>query len=141
MHARRTITAAVLLLAAAGCGAAQPPPAQHQDGWAKLPWEQRHVVMTFTVLPNMARLFQKHFGKPDPDLTCRSCHGKDAEEVQYAMPHGLPALDPDHLPDASSSDPRIAGMAKFMADEVVPTMADLIEKPDLGCLTCHPRSR
>src|SRR5579883_2616897 len=119
MGRRARIGAAWLLAAAAaaaGCGAghgAAPAPAPvHATGgadeWSTASWERRHDVMTFTVLPNMGRLFAREYGKADPDLTCRDCHGEDAEAVAYAMPHGLPALDPGHLPDASSPDARVA---------------------------------
>jgi hypothetical protein len=93
--------------------------------------------MTFRVHPNMARLFQHHDGKTSPDTTCHTCHGKDAEEVGYAMPHGLPALDPAHMPDERSAK------VVFMRDEVTPTMADLlgVDRRSFSCFGCHPRSR
>jgi hypothetical protein len=102
--------------------------------------------MTFTVLPNMARLFQRFRQTSDPDLTCRSCHGVDAESVYYKMPHGLSPLDPNRLPNPESSDPQEARMARFMADEVTPTMAELLEVPrfdprtrqGFSCFNCHP---
>jgi hypothetical protein len=102
--------------------------------------------MTFLVLPNMARLFQRFDGSPYPNLTCRTCHGQDAEEVRYKMPHGLPALDPAHLPDSSDPDPRRARVARFMIEEVTPGMADLLATPPydprtksgFSCFDCHP---
>lgn len=93
--------------------------------------------MTFDVQPNMARLFQHHAGKAVPDMTCRTCHGADAREVAYAMPHHLPALDEAHMPGDSLPEVR------FMRDEVTPTMADLlgIERSRFSCFACHPRQR
>jgi hypothetical protein len=107
----------------------------HRDAWSPLTWEERHTEMTFLVLPNMARLFQEHDRKAAPDLTCRSCHGDDAERVAYAMPHGLSVLDPRHMPEAA--DDRV----RFMTDEVTPKMADLlgIDRADFSCFACHPR--
>jgi hypothetical protein len=104
--------------------------------------------MEFVVHPSMARLFQQHDRKPAPDLTCRTCHGADAEAVQYKMPHGLPALDPAHLPDGSGTDAR-ARTAKFMIEEVTPKMIELLEvspwnpqtKRGFGCFSCHPVGR
>ena len=102
-------------------------------------WEDRHDVMTFAVLPNMARAFQRFDGSTDPDMTCATCHGPDAELVHYAMPHGLPALDPKRLPDPKGPDPRQARMAKFMIEEVTPAMADLLGAPrGFSCFNCHP---
>jgi hypothetical protein len=91
--------------------------------------------MTFLVLPNMGRLLQRFEGKASPDLTCRTCHGADAEQVAYAMPHGLPALDARDMPDASRP------IVRFMTDEVTPTMADLlgVDRGRFTCFGCHPR--
>jgi hypothetical protein len=125
--------------------ASVPPPSQ--VAWSTTSWEDRHDVMTFAVLPNMARTFQRFKGSADPDMTCRTCHGNDAELVHYAMPHGLPALDPEHLPDPNGPDPKQARMAKFMTDEVTPAMADLLGVPlaadrdpkhGFTCFRCHP---
>jgi hypothetical protein len=112
---------------AAGTGA-------HRNTWSALTWEERHSEMTFRVLPNMGRLFQQRARKPAPDLTCRSCHGADAEQVAYAMPHGLTALDPRHMPDPR--DERV----RFMTDEVTPKMADMlgVDRADFTCFGCHP---
>jgi hypothetical protein len=96
--------------------------------------------MTFAVLPNMARTFQRLRGRPDPTLTCRTCHGKDAERVAYKMPHGLTALDPAHMPDPD------ARTVRFMTTEVVPQMARILGVPvydpstkqGFGCFNCHP---
>lgn len=104
--------------------------------------------MTFLVHPNMARLFQRFEGKPYPDLTCRSCHGTDAEQVAYRMPHGLPPLDPAHLPSPEGTSPE-ARLAKFMIEQVTPEMADLLGVSlydprtgrGFGCFGCHPERK
>lgn len=103
------------------------------DRWSPLTWEERHDRMTWLVHPNMARVFQRHDGKAVADVTCRTCHGKDAEEVAYAMPHALPALDPGHMPDPSLP------IVRFMTDEVTPTMADLlgVDRRSFTCFGCH----
>ena len=117
---------------------AQPAPAANADEWEGASWEQRHDTMTWLVLPTMARKFQAFSGSRYPELSCFSCHGADAEQVAYRMPHGLPALDPAHLPNAQSHDPREARYAAFMMNEVTPTMRELLGKPNLTCMTCHP---
>ena len=133
---------------ASGGPARQPPlaAAAGNDSWARASWEDRHDAMTFLVLPNMARLFQRHAGAAFPTLTCRTCHGPDAEEVHYKMPHGLPALDPAHLPAADDPDPGRARTARFMEEEVTPQMADLLGEAahdprtnaGFSCFRCHP---
>ena len=147
-------TAAFLLMACnqpgTTAGPRDPSPAtrpSHSDPpWSALSWEERHDTMTFAVLPNMSRLFQRFRGSPAPDMTCRTCHGEDAERVGYAMPHGLPPLDPQRMPDPHARDAKEAKMAKFMTEEVTPAMADLLGMPRLepgqkqgfSCFNCHP---
>jgi hypothetical protein len=128
-----------LVLACACSGGPRPaaPVAMREDRWTPLTWEERHDRMTFLVHPNMARLFQHHDGKPAPDMTCRTCHGEDAEQVAYAMPRGLTALDPERMPDPA------APTVRFMTSEVMPTMADLlgVDRRRFTCFGCHPRAR
>jgi hypothetical protein len=126
--------------------AAKQAPAP-EDEWAGMSWEDRHDVMTFTVLPNMARAFQRHDESPAPDTTCRTCHGRYAERIAYAMPSDdLPGFDPAHMPRVDSPDPREARATRFMMEEVTPTMAELLGVPvydpktgkGFGCFHCHP---
>ena len=140
-------TLVLLVLLLGGCtgratsvGQREPlrAPAGDADEWSGASWEQRHDTMTWLVLPTMARKFQAFSGSRYPELSCFSCHGADAEEVAYRMPHGLPALDPAHLPNAQSHDAREAHYAAFMMNEVTPTMRELLGKPNLTCMTCHP---
>jgi hypothetical protein len=146
--------AASFVAASSGCvhgsvasGAAatpSPPAADSGDAWSSLSWEERHDQMTWLVHPRMARLFQRFEKTQSPELTCRTCHGSDAEKVQYRMPNGLPPLDPVHMPDPHEGPD--AEITKFMYEEVTPTMADLLGVPvgDLrsrrgfGCFSCHP---
>ena len=57
--------------------------------------------------------------------------GADAERVGYAMPRGLPPLDPKRMPDPKARDTKEAKMATFMTEEVTPAMADLLGMPRL----------
>lgn len=127
----------VVAVALAACGGGAPAPAapaaSGPDEWSKATWEERHGIMTWGVLPNMARAFQRFEGSAVPRLTCRTCHGVDAEERQYKMPNArLAALDPARLPRPESSR-----IAKFMHEEVVPQMRELLESPTLSCFQCH----
>jgi hypothetical protein len=151
----KLLAAATLLLACAAprtsAGASDRAAAaqgSHADPtWSALSWEERHDVMTFAVLPNMSRLFQRFRAASAPDMTCRTCHGEDAERIGYAMPHGLPAIDPRRMPDPNAHDAKEAKMAKFMIEEVTPAMADLLSIPrgeppgsrqGFSCFNCHP---
>lgn len=134
---------ALALAALTACGGAAPPAAASAsnsvaaasgpDEWSKATWEERHGTMTWGVLPNMARAFQRFEGSAVPRLTCRTCHGADAEDRKYKMPNArLAALDPARLPPPESSR-----IAKFMHEEVVPQMRELLESPTLSCFQCH----
>jgi len=126
---------------ASHAAAANNDNAAPEDEWSQLSWEDRHDVMTWAVEPNMGRVFWHFDGKVAPELTCRSCHGKDAEAVHYKMPNGLPALDPAHMPSATSADAKEARTVILMQDEVVPKMRELLGAPQLSCFTCHPRAK
>ena len=94
--------------------------------------------MTWVLLPNLGRRFREFEQKPVADLSCFTCHGEDAERVDYKMPRGLPPLDPEHLPSRSSSNAQLARTVTFMEDEVVPLTRKMLGKPDVTCSTCHP---
>ena len=147
LPSRAALALVTLALVACGGGggiarsAARAPAEAHADEWTASTWEERHDVMTWAVLPTMGRAFQGFDGEPSPDLSCRTCHGPDPEAVSYKMPRGLKPLDPSHMPSADSSDPREARYVKFMSQQVVPQMRDLLGAPTLGCFTCHPSAR
>lgn len=133
-----TVVAALPLSACAG-GASRagfgPPVARAAgpDRWRALGWEERHARMTWGLLPAMARRFRAFEGTPEPRLACVTCHGRDAEEVAYRMPHGLPPLDPANLPDPASRTVR------FMREIVVPLTDRLLEAGGtITCFSCHP---
>ena len=134
----------LIVLPLLSCRAARPPASQphplaaratqlsanpNQDEWAPLTWEERHDTMTWSLLPSMMPIFQRTFATAVPELNCRTCHGKDAERVQYRMPNGLPALDPAQLPTGRVAD--------AMKNEVTPLLAQILGKPET-CFSCHP---
>jgi hypothetical protein len=143
-------SAVLLCLCLTGCAAnaRAPARAEHAEGakaasvnaWSSQTWEDHHDTMTWVVLPNMARVFQEFEGTALPELSCFTCHGTDAEKVSYAMPHGLPPLDPAHMPRRDSPDPKQAKFVAFMEDEVVPRFTHMTEDPTVSCFTCHPKA-
>ena len=128
----------VLVLFTISCGShpgvTQPshdvPKAQaREDRWSKLSFEDKHSVMTFTVLPNMARTWRDFKHTEDASMTCRTCHGQDAEAVNYRMPNpSLAKIDPAHPP--------VNETATFMKTKMVPQMSELVSA-EVGCNTCH----
>jgi hypothetical protein len=150
----RLFSSAFLIAILAACGGNAPPPKNvvHPNNaspsWPTLSWEDRHERMTFTVLPNMGQTWQEFSKTAAPTLTCRTCHGANAEDMNYKMPNpNLPQLDPQHMPSKTSKDANEARWATFMIDEVVPSMASLMDAAPydrktgsgFGCFNCHTK--
>ncbi len=141
MRPRFALTLATLAMTA-GCGAAPPvraattpaqaTPAPVNDDWAPLSWEERHDLMTWSVLPAMMPVIQRTFATESPELNCRTCHGANAEAVAYKMPNGLPALDPARMPTGKIAD--------AMRRDVTPLLSDILGKTET-CFSCHPSAR
>ena len=142
----------VLLSMLVSCGGARPEPVvatsqPHQPTWEKLSWDERHLAMTFRVLPNIAKTWQVYEKTDYPEMTCARCHGSDGEKKAYKLPNSLAPLDPQHMPDPASKDPDEAEIAKFMYGHVVPEMTALLDAepydPKTGkgfyCFDCHAR--
>lgn len=146
-----------LVLAVAGCPEPEPPtPVDPTAGAEELagppkPFHdmgeqaQKRYMMT-TVLPVMQHRFHTFDGDYYADFGCPTCHGPEPEQQGFQMPEAaLPALPPPDTPewDDMMDDP--SGVVRFMRDQVVPTMAALLDRPPFdpdtgegfGCLDCH----
>jgi hypothetical protein len=105
---------------------------------------ERHGLMSWTVLPNLARLFQREEATTYPELSCARCHGEAAEVRHFAMPSALPALSDDAIEGAAGvpdgvTDER-SRQLRFMRDVVVPRFDHLIRGGGrTTCRSCHPR--
>jgi hypothetical protein len=114
-----------------------------RDEWTHRTWEDKYDLMTGIVLPEMSKVFQAFYKEEAPSLTCKGCHGDDAEKVAFKMPNDLPSLNPKHMPDPHEE------MGAFMTEQVVPKMQQLLGisagtgeggngKRGFGCFSCHP---
>jgi len=129
-----------------GCGASQTS-ARHAsaDAWSGMDFVQRHGVMSWTVLPNMARVVQREDATTYPELTCATCHGDDARAQHYAMPGPLPALSDADIARAAHVDDDArderSRRLRFMRDVVVPRFDHLIRGGGrTSCRSCHRRA-
>ena len=132
----------LLALIAPACAARAPAPtrsaatharaASAPDEWAPRSWEERHDLMTWSLLPVMMPVMERTFATADPELNCRTCHGANAEAVAYAMPNGLPPLDPQHMPTGKVAD--------AMRREVTPLLSEILGKTET-CFSCHPSAQ
>lgn len=138
---RRAVPFAAAAVALLGCGGATSGGAagaakKHFDD---LDHDAKMEFMAAVVMPEMSTLFQRYDGEAYAQFQCATCHGEDFQSVNFHMPNALFGL--------AASDPIKAGteqdakMTKFMTDEVVPKMAELlgepVGKPGEFCFTCH----
>jgi len=127
----RALTSVVLALTMLGaCGGSKQkvkdPSGSGEPAWKDKTREQRMDFMGLEVFPKMRALFAEH----DPDDTaafaCQTCHGNDMEMVDFKMPNSLFALSKtDTLEKARDYD---AKTTEFMAEKVVPAMAQLLDQ-------------
>lgn len=117
--------------------------------WDKMDATQKGKYMKSTVLPEMKKLFVAFDKKEFSKMNCATCHGKKAKENKFKMPSGeLPKLPP---PTDQAGFMALAQkkpeVAKFMGEQVKPTMAKLLGKPEwspatpdgFGCYHCHTK--
>lgn len=109
--------------------------------WAQKDRKQRTEYMGLYVFPEMKKLFQGHDAQGFAEFKCQTCHGDDMEsaEVDFKMPNDLYTLPADDPMGAAAEYD--AEVTKFMAEQVVPKMAELLGKEpgtEFGCLNCHP---
>jgi cytochrome c553 len=109
--------------------------------WSAKNREQRFGHMAAQVQPQMHALFEKYDAEYGKTFTCQTCHGEDAELVDWRMPnpnlYGLPKEDT--LQASMEYDQEVTS---FMM-EVTPAMKKLLntgagEPVAVSCFTCHP---
>ena len=112
--------------------------------WSEKNRDQRMEWMGLEVLPAMEAAFQQFDAQDFVDFECQTCHGDDMQQVDFKMPNKLYSLPKDNAyQSALEYDPEVT---KFMAEVVVPKMAELLDmqpyNPDtgqgFGCFGCHP---
>lgn len=107
---------------------------------------ERMAFMKKVILPEMSQLFDSG-GEDEHDFTCKTCHGARAAQGNFEMPNpDLPKLDPsDGFADEKKAKPEAV---KFMMEQVVPKMAELLGEPvydpatheGFGCFECHTKA-
>jgi hypothetical protein len=118
------------------------------DEWRHLSFEQRHEQMTFVVHPIVAEHYQEFYATEAPMLTCRSCHGKDAERHRYQIAYTpIDDLKPSRVRELYLPGAEVSDEQRFKRDVITPLMARLLGVPaydpqtgrGFSCLGCHPR--
>jgi hypothetical protein len=144
--APKTPPAAPKLVAAADPHGAADKPAAKID-WATMKYEARKKYMKSTVLPEMKKVFAAFDPKAFANVTCATCHGKDAAEKKFKMPNGdLPKLPgPTDRAGFMALAEKKPEVVKFMGTQVKPKMASLLGLPEwtpasptgFACYNCH----
>jgi cytochrome c553 len=111
--------------------------------------DQRLEFMKTTVLPAAKVKFQTFDAKRYATFDCITCHGPGAEDGSFEMPNpkikALPATEEAYMAWVAK-DADAARYTKFMSEEIVPMMAQLLdEKPfdpathsgTFSCPACH----
>jgi hypothetical protein len=144
----------VVLAALAGCDSSAPKPAAPPAPAANVAWkdmnaDQRFELMKTKVLPAAKAKFQAFDAKKYAEFDCSTCHGDGAADGSYEMPNPkikpLPATEEAYMAWIAK-DADAASYTKFMSEEIVPMVADILdEKPfdpkthsgTFSCPACH----
>ncbi|MDB4964160.1 MAG: hypothetical protein JWP01_4159 [Myxococcales bacterium] len=147
----------LLVFTLAACGGSSATPAKPAEPAPAAPSafkdmnaDQRMAFMKDVVMPKMAPLWAA-FDPKLPALECKTCHGKGADDGSFEMPSAeipvLPGTEEAfmaYLADPAHPDHPV--WAKFMGEQVTPTMAGLLQMTpfdpktmtgEFGCGTCH----
>ena len=124
---------------------AEAPKEPPKPTWKDMTLDQKKEVMKNVVLPKMTAVFQAFDAKKYKEVTCATCHGKDAEKHGFKMPNEkLPKLDAaDGFKKHMKG--KMADMTKFMMEKVTPEMVSALGVPGydpnthqgFGCGGCH----
>jgi len=136
-----TDTAGAVAATDDGAAAAEP---DAPKTWSTMGWDDKKQHMMNEVTPTMAALFQGVSAEHYAEFNCVTCHGPGAKEGKFKMPSdSLPKL-PANGDFAALMEAKPEVM-QFMAEQVVPQMATLVDMPaydpetntGFGCYGCH----
>jgi len=138
---------------AEGSAAAEPAEAADKpvEGgtktWKDMDKKERSAFMKKVVLPKAKKLFATI--DPKMKTTCKTCHGKGADDHTFKMPNpsiqALPATE-EAFTAWIKKNPDEGKWAKFMGEQFTPAMAEALGKKafdpqtktgDFSCTACH----
>lgn len=118
--------------------------------WEMMSHEERKAYMRDVIVPTLSELFIAFDPEAHRGFGCRTCHGPDARERNYAMPNGdLFALYPTGSPEQKRTVKEREEAARFMFNAVTPTMRKLLGQgrfdrstgEGFSCFRCHPQGQ
>ncbi|AKT37681.1 hypothetical protein [Chondromyces crocatus] len=145
-----TCLSACLGLFVAACAGSDSDPGTDPDkedvAYDEMSFGERAAYMDAVVLPHMKEIFVAFDAKFER-MECKTCHGSGAANGTFAMPSAeVPPLPPPEEFEAYLEDPEHLRWTQFMADQVWPEMAKLLEQPTydpetnpegFSCSNCH----
>lgn len=117
------------------------------EPWEGMSPEAKGQWMSEQVLPRMRERFQAFDGERYATVSCATCHGPGAAAGEFEMPStSLPALPPTGSPEQQAMVRQYGPMARFMFQQVLPTMQTLVGGEEFdeetgegfSCFACHP---
>lgn len=134
---------------AIGCGKSDPKtPGLEGLGAESVAWsqkneEQKYGYMAAIVHPEMQAIFASYDDSYEDDFTCGTCHGEDAELIDYKMPaegviFALPAKNT--IEESMDYDEEVTNA---MMSLVTPGLKKMLDhgsgpKTEVNCFSCHP---
>jgi hypothetical protein len=114
--------------------------------WAQMNHQQRARYMGEAVMPAMTTLFHAYDSTRYAQVTCATCHGTNARQVNFRMPNRLPTLPAFGTPEAQHAMEENPRIYQFMGQRVVPAMSQILgvepfnmqTHQGFGCANCHP---
>lgn len=98
--------------------------------WAEMDAEQKGAYMATDVSPAMAAIFQGYDAEAYADFSCDTCHTDGGDK---SMPSEDLSGYWEEFPGPDTTDPG----AKFMHEEVLPKMKELLDDDSFSCAGCH----
>jgi hypothetical protein len=110
--------------------------------WAEKSEEQRMGFMAGWVTPRTHQMFAEHDSSFKDGFSCDTCHGENAEALDYEMPSpDLYALPRENtLQESIEYDPE---MTQFMQNTLTPQITAMFNQGEgrrakVDCFSCHP---
>lgn len=142
---RFCLLAAPALVAILGCTPSPKGPGVNlgapEIAWSAKNHEQQYGHMAAQVQPQMKALFVK-YSSAYKDFNCQTCHGKNAELVDWKMPNPdiYPLPKENTLQESLDYD---SDATNFMMADVTPALKTLLNTgagapTTVNCFSCHP---
>lgn len=111
-----------------------------EQPWSEMSHEDKGTDMVMRFEPVFRVMFQGHDTEEFGHFGCGTCHGEDAEAVEYEMPSAqLPPVPMPGTPAYQAMTEHEPEMVRFMEEEVTPAMQTMLGVgATFTCQGCHP---